>query len=81
MGATTGIGRRGEGGQFELPVEVGPAYFPMAEGIFEVQRAFPSLGGLGKLAQIGDLGQVKVGVALHYKLKSLVACFQQFIAF
>jgi hypothetical protein len=23
----------------------------------------------------------QIGVALHYKLKSLVACFQQFIAF
>jgi hypothetical protein len=33
----------------------------VAEGIFEVRRAFPGLRGLGKLAQIGDLGQVKVG--------------------
>jgi hypothetical protein len=52
---------RGEGGLFELPVEVGPADFPVAEGIFEVHGAFPGLRGLGKLAQIGDLGQVKVG--------------------
>jgi hypothetical protein len=32
----------------------------VAEGIFEVHGAFPGLRGLGKLAQIGDLGQVEV---------------------
>jgi hypothetical protein len=50
---------RGEGGLLELPVEIGPADFPVAEGIFEVRRAFPGLRGLGKLAQIGDLGQCR----------------------
>jgi hypothetical protein len=37
-------GGRGKRGQLELPVEVGAADFPMAEGIFEMQRAFPGLG-------------------------------------
>ena len=41
-------GRR-EGGLLELPVEVGPADFPVAEGVFERRRAFPSLRDLGKL--------------------------------
>ena len=52
---------RGEGGLLELPVEVGPADFPVAQGVFEMHGAFPGLRGLGKLAQIGDLGQVEVG--------------------
>jgi hypothetical protein len=50
---------RGEGGQFELPVEVGPADFPVAQGVFEMHGAFPGLHGLGEFAQIGDLGQVE----------------------
>jgi hypothetical protein len=29
--------------------------------LFEMHRAFPGLRGLGKLAQIRDLGQVAVG--------------------
>jgi hypothetical protein len=29
--------------------------------LFEMQRAFPGLRRLGEFAQIGDLGQVKVG--------------------
>ena len=53
-------GRR-EGGQLELPVEVSTANFPVAEGVFEMHGAFPGLRGLGKFAQIGDLGQVEVG--------------------
>src|ERR1700733_13034306 len=52
---------RGEGSQLELPVEVALSDFPVAEGIFEVHGAFPGLRGLGKLAQIGNLGQVEVG--------------------
>jgi hypothetical protein len=49
---------RAEGGQLELPVEVGPPDFPVAEGVFEMHGGFPGLRGLGELAQIGDLGQV-----------------------
>jgi hypothetical protein len=30
---------------------------------------------------LGDHSHIAVGVALHYKLKISVACFQQFIAF
>jgi hypothetical protein len=52
---------RGECGQLKLPVEVGPPDFPAAEDVFEMQRVFACLGGLGKLAQIGDLGQVEAG--------------------
>ena len=52
---------RGEGGLLELPVEVGPADFPVAQGVFEMHGAFPGLRGLGEFAQIGDLSQVKVG--------------------
>jgi hypothetical protein len=44
-----------------LPIEVGAPDLHVAEGIFKVQRAVPSLRGLGELAQIGDLGQLKVG--------------------
>ena len=47
---------RGEGGQLELPVEVGAPDFPVAEGTFEVHGAFAGPRGLGKLAQIGDAG-------------------------
>jgi hypothetical protein len=35
--------------------------FPVAQGVFETHGAFPGLRGLGKLAQIGDLGQVEIG--------------------
>jgi hypothetical protein len=52
---------RGEGGLLELRVEVGKSNFPLAQGVFEMHGACPSLGGLGKLAQIGNLGQVEVG--------------------
>src|ERR1700722_10234950 len=41
---------RGEGGLLELPIEVGPPDFPVAQGVFEVHGAFPGLRGLGKLA-------------------------------
>jgi hypothetical protein len=44
-----------------LPIEVGATNFPVAQGVFETHGAFAGLRGLGKLAQIGDLGQVKVG--------------------
>ena len=75
---------RGEGGQFELPIEVGPPDFPVAEGIFEVHGAFPGLRGLGELAQIGDLGQGEVDQAvcrsqLMSRLRSV--CFQQHSAY
>jgi hypothetical protein len=52
-------GRR-ESSLFELQVEVGPPDFPVAKGVFEMHGAYPSLRGLGKLAQIGDLSQVEV---------------------
>jgi hypothetical protein len=52
---------RGEGGLFELPVEVGPAEFPLTQGLFQMQSSLSSLRGMGKLAQIGDLSQGKVG--------------------
>jgi hypothetical protein len=45
--------RRGEGGQLELPVEVGPADLPLTQRLFEMHRAFPGLRGLGEFAQIG----------------------------
>jgi hypothetical protein len=41
---------RGEGGQLELPVEVSPPDFPVAQGVFEMQSAFPGLRGLGEFA-------------------------------
>ena len=42
-------GRR-EGGLLELPVEIGPANFPVAQGVFEMHGAFPCLRGLDKLS-------------------------------
>jgi hypothetical protein len=33
----------------------------VAQGVFEMQGALPGLRGWGKLAQIGDLGQVEAG--------------------
>jgi hypothetical protein len=44
----------GEGGLLELPVEVVSPNLSLTESWFEMQRAFPGLRGLGKLAQIGD---------------------------
>jgi hypothetical protein len=44
------------GSLLELPVQVGPSDLSMAQGVFEMHGAFPSLRGLSKLAQIGDLG-------------------------
>jgi hypothetical protein len=37
----------------------------------------PAVTGFGGCASLAE----KSTVALHYKLKSLVACFQQFIAY
>jgi hypothetical protein len=61
FGATTGIGAGEKAACLELPVEVGPADLPVAEDVLEMLRAFACLGSLGKLAQIGDLGQVEAG--------------------
>jgi hypothetical protein len=50
-----------EGRLLELPVEIGPPDLPVAKRLFQMHRALSGRGGLGKLAQIGDLGQVKTG--------------------
>jgi hypothetical protein len=51
-------GRR-EGGLLELPVKVNSPNLPLTKSLFQMQRVFLGLRGLGKLTQIGALGQVK----------------------